>query len=132
MATVSNLTLEALPAQLAVIRLAPGADIPALPLSGDFLSLTSTPDEISIVCAEEVAPTEGATVARGWRALRVDGELDFALIGILAALTTTLAEASVSVFAISTYNTDYLLVKIDAFARAVSALRAAGHTINGA
>lgn len=132
MATISNLSLEALPARLAIVRLPPAAGVPSLPLSGDFLSLTITPDEISIVCPEDAAPAEGAAVAAGWRAFRVLGELDFALIGIMAALTTTLAEAGVSVFAISTYNTDYLLVKADAFVQAVAALRAAGHKVSGA
>jgi hypothetical protein len=132
MSTISNLTLEALPGRFAVVRLPPGAGIPSLPLSGDFLSLTITPDEISIVCAEDVAPTENATAAPGWRALRVVGELDFALTGIMAALATTLAEANVSVFAISTYNTDYLLVKTEVFAQAVIAFRGAGHTVIGA
>lgn len=128
MATSPLLTLHVLAERFAVVRLAPDAGIPALPLSGALLSLTVTPDEISIVCEEGAAP-EGGEIADGWRALKVAGELDFALIGILAGLTTALAQVGVSVFALSTYNTDYLLVREAQLAQAIEALRTAGHTI---
>jgi hypothetical protein len=132
MASLSSLTIEALPTRLAIVRFPPAAGVPQLPLGGAFLSLTITPDEISIVCAEEEIPDGGAAVSSGWRALRVAGELDFSLIGVMAALTSTLSAARVSVFTLSTYNTDYLLVQADGFEGAVAALRAAGHTVNGA
>lgn len=127
----NSLTLEVLAERLAIVRLPPDAPVPQLPLTGPLLSLTVTADEISIVCAEEAAP-ERAEVATGWRALRIAGELDFSLIGIMSALTGVLAAAGVSVFALSTYTTDYLLVREAEFERAVVALRAAGHTIIGA
>lgn len=127
----SRLTLELLAERLAVVRLPPDADVPQLPLGGALLSLTVTRDEISIVCPEDAAP-EGGESATGWRALRVAGELDFSLIGIMAALTSALAQAGVSVFALSTYTTDYLLVREESLEQAVAALRAAGHTVTGA
>lgn len=131
MALTKSLTLEVLQERLAVVRLAPDAPVPQLPLTGPLLSLTITSDEISIVCSEEAAP-EGAEVALGWRGLRVAGELDFALIGIMSALTGALAEAGVSVFALSTYTTDYLLVREAELERAVASLRAAGHIVTEA
>lgn len=130
MASLSGLTLELLAERLAIIRLPPDADVPQLPLSNSLLSLTVTRDEISIVCPEDAAP-EGVESALGWRALRVAGELDFALIGIMASLTGALAAAGVSVFALSTYTTDYLLVREAALDQAVAALRSAGHTVSG-
>ena len=131
MASIAGLTLELLMERLAVIRLPPDADVPQLPLGGSLLSLTVTPDEISIVCPENAAP-EGGERALGWRALRVAGELDFALIGIMATLTGALAEAGVSVFALSTYTTDYLLVREATLDQAITALRSAGHTVTSA
>lgn len=92
-------------------------------------AVTVTPAEISIVCPEEHTP-EGARREDGWRALEVAGPLDFALTGILAALTVPLAEAAVSVFAVSTYDTDYLLVRAGELVEAVRVLEAAGHRVD--
>lgn len=131
MSSDAGLTLHVLAQRFSVVRLEPDAGVPALPLGGALLSLTVTPEEISIVCEEGAAP-EGGEVASSWRVLRVAGELDFALLGILAGLTTTLARAHVSVFALSTYTTDYLLVREPTLPQALAALRAAGHTVSGA
>jgi hypothetical protein len=130
MATLSSLTLELLAERLAIVRLPPDTNVPPLPLDSALLSLTVTRDEISIVLPEDEAP-EGAEITPGWRALRVVGELDFSLVGIMAGLTSALAEAGVSVFALSTFTTDYLLMREDALDKAMAALRAAGHTITG-
>ena len=129
MAPLPGLTLELLAERLAIIRLSPDADMPQLPLGGSLLSLTVTRDEISIVCSEDVAP-DGGERESGWRALRVVGDLDFALIGIMAALSGTLATAGVSLFALSTYTTDYFLVRETDLGQAVMALRSAGYTVN--
>ena len=93
-----------------------------------WLFVGKTDAEISVVCLTADVPH--ATLARedGWRALRVSGVLEFSLVGILASLSGVLAQAGISIFAISTYNTDYLLVKEDAFARACSALADGGYT----
>ena len=90
--------------------------------------MTRTADELSIVCETDYVPSE-VEQESGWRALVVEGRLDFALTGILVSLAAPLADAGVSIFALSTFNTDYLLVRADDLPRAVAALRAAGHRV---
>lgn len=85
------------------------------------MSITRTADELSIVCAEELAPA-GAKIQPGWRAFKVMGPLDFSLTGIIATLTAPLAEAKVSVFTMATYDTDYLLVQEKGLEVAIAAL----------
>ncbi len=126
---MQSLSLQILAAPLAVCRLAANDPLPTWALSGDFLSITRTLDELSIVCPEAQAPP-GVTVERGWRGLKVSGPLDFALVGILARLSGALAAAGISLFAISTYDTDYLLVRQADLPGAVQALRAAGCVVN--
>lgn len=92
-----------------------------------FLSVTD--EEISLVCPERDAPADAEHIDQGWRAFRVAGPLDFSLIGILADLSTALAAAGVGLFAVSTYDTDYLLVKETQLARAEEALTRAGHAV---
>lgn len=122
-----TLTLSVLPETFAVCRLGPAEPIPDWALAANsFLSLTRTSDELSIVCPESAVPGD-VQWERGWRVLKVDGPLDFAHTGILASLTTPLAEAGVSVFAVSTFDTDYLLVKQRVLNRARSVLTRAGH-----
>ena len=120
--------LKRLPYDLTVCKLADGA---AVDLSADFYFLSKTDEELSLVCKTEDAPRE--TVARddGWRAFRIEGVLDFSLIGILSKLTAVLAEEGIGVFAVSTYNTDYILVKEERFAEALEALGKAGYTVVG-
>lgn len=113
---------------LAVCRLPPESALPAPPGGGAFYSVTRTAAETSVVCAADDAPPD-AICRAPWRALRVAGPLDFAEIGILAELTAVLAAARISVFALSTFDTDYLLVAADQAERAAAALRAAGHVV---
>ncbi|MCP3904358.1 MAG: ACT domain-containing protein [Planctomycetes bacterium] len=124
--------LIVLPGRFAVCRLdgdaPPPAWLDALP-PGVFRSVTRTADELSVVCDERVVPVE-TTAARGWACLRVSGTLDFGEVGILADLTAALAGARVSVFAVSTFDTDYLLVRAPDLDAAVHALEAAGHEID--
>lgn len=122
------LMLSVLPETLAVCRLASHAPIPAWTALGALWSITRTPDELSIVCANEGVP-DFVQAERDWRALQVAGPLDFALTGILAAIAGPLAEAQISIFALSTYDTDYVLVRARDLDRAVAALRAAGHHV---
>ena len=122
----TSLTLSLLPENYSICRLGPEAGIPPWALAGDFYSITRTKGELSLVCSEEFVPV-GVQVEKGWRCLQVSGPLDFSLTGILASLTNSLAEAGVSVFAISTFETDYLLVKADNLKRAVLELEEAGH-----
>lgn len=94
-----------------------------------FLSITRTVTELSVVCEEGSVPP-GVRAERGWRALVVEGPLDFSLTGILAGLAQTLAEAGVSIFAISTFETDIILVKEEMLVRAVDALNRAGYELH--
>lgn len=121
-----NLDLTALDGEYAVCRLPAGVELPPVRDAGSFYSVTATADEVSVVCRPEQAP-DGAVVEHGWRALKVDGPLEFELVGILANLAGILAGAKVSVFAISTYDTDYLLTQD--LEGAIAALSAAGHRI---
>jgi hypothetical protein len=105
------LTLYELAETLAVCRLEAGAEIPAWALApGILVSLTRTPDELSLVCPQAAVPAE-ARAERGFRAFKVAGPLDFSLTGVLSGLLAPLADAGVSVFALSTFDTDYLLVR---------------------
>ena len=124
-----NLTLTMIPHKLAVCRLTPEQLDPADFTQSAWWSVTRTADELSIVLPEaDVRPEWQAET--DWRGLKVEGPLDFSLVGILANLSQILADAHVSIFAISTYDTDYILVKAEKVEAAVVALTAAGHTIN--
>jgi hypothetical protein len=122
-----GLPLTLLPARLAVCRLDAHAPLPSWP-RGELVALTRTADELSIVCAEECVPP-GTQIEAGWRALKVAGPLDFSLTGILAAIAAPLAAAKISIFALSTYDTDYVLIKETHVADAIRVLSRAGHTI---
>jgi hypothetical protein len=125
---MSGLTLHVLPERLAVCRLAPDAPVPEPPASAGFWSVTRTGEELSIVLPEDKVQA-GWEAETGWRCLQVEGPLDFGLTGILASLATPLAEAGMSIFALSTYDTDYVLVKEDDLERARRALVASGHQV---
>ena len=123
-----SLTLEILAETLAVCRLDANAALPDWAIAGHFFSLTRTYDELSVVCEAGQVP-EGIQAEKNWRAFRVSGLIDFDLVGILAAVVNPVAEADLGLFAISTFDTDYLLVKSKNFERAVEVLSAAGHVI---
>jgi len=116
------------PETLSVCRLAPGQPWPRPPDDGSLYSATSTGDERSLVCRADLVPA-GARVEAGWRALTVVGPLDFALVGVMAGLTAAVAGAGVSVFVLSTFDTDHLLVRTDDLDTADRALAAAGHSV---
>jgi uncharacterized protein len=97
-----------------------------------MISVTRTPDEVSVVCPEGLAPAgHGESVEGGWRLLSVRGSLAFTLTGIMASLAGSLAAAGVSLFAVSTFDTDHVLVKATDLSRAIAALRDAGHEVHG-
>ena len=123
--------LIVLPDELAIARLDPAAAIPAWTSHGPISSTTRTAEELSLVCAAASVPDD-APAERGWRCLRVAGKLDFSLTGVLASIAGPLADAGVSIFAISTYDTDYILVRGRALPTAIAALTAAGHDVNPA
>lgn len=119
------LTLQLLPGTYAVCRLPPDAPLPSLDGRPGLSSVTRTPEELSVVCREESAP-DACPREAGWRCLRVAGALDMALVGVLSRLTAPLAAAGVPVFAMSTYDTDYLLIPGWSLALGLAALRRAG------
>lgn len=119
------------PEYYAVVRLDPDEDVPAWAWVGAVSSVTRTESELSIVCVEAAVPTE-ASAERGWRMLEVAGPLAFTLTGVLSSLTVPLAAAEIPLFAISTFETDYLLVREPNLARAVAALGDAGHAVDPA
>ena len=123
-----SLTLSLLSGSFGICRLEPEAIIPDWANAGDLISITRTSDELSIVCAEANVP-EGVKADRGWRCLKVEGPLDLSLTGVLASLASPLAEARVNIFAISTFDTDYLLVKEEKISRALEVLIRSGHRL---
>jgi hypothetical protein len=122
------LTLSILPEPLAICRLSPAEDVPDWAMIGEFVSITHTGDELSIVCAAENVPSD-VKADREWRALKVEGPLDLASTGILASLADPLAKAQINIFAVSTFDTDYLLVKEYNLLRACEVLQQAGHDV---
>ena len=123
-----SLELKCLADRLAVCRLEPRSAVPDWVPDTGFASVTRTAGELSLVVPEERVPPD-VRAESGWRALEVRGPLDFSLIGVLASLTAPLASAEVSLLAISTFDTDYVLVRDDRLADALAALRGAGHRV---
>jgi len=123
--------LSVWPERMAIARLDADADVPAWAHGGRFSSITRTPHELSVVCAESGVPT-GVRADRGWRVLAVAGPMDLGEVGVLASLAGPLAGARVSVFAVATHDTDHVLVRDADLARACAALSAAGHRVDGA
>ena len=119
-----NLKLSVLPQTFAICRLEKNTPVPEWALRGSqFSSITASSEEISIVCDETVVPPDVKAV-KGWRAFMVEGQLDLAMTGVIASLTAPLAEAGISVFTLSTFATDYLLVKAERLDDAVDVLSA--------
>lgn len=115
------------PGAFAITRFPSGSTIP-FAAGGAFFSITQTRDELSVVCQQELVPSH-LQAERDRALLRVAGPLDFLLTGVLASLLSPLAEAGISVFALSTHDTDYLLVRQQDLQSAVAALERAGHTV---
>jgi uncharacterized protein len=127
--TAPTIEFTVLEGRLCIAKLPPGSDTPVIE-GGQFVSITSTADEVSIICDERLVPS-GAVVEPGWRAIKVKGPLGFGLNGVLASLLVPLAEAEISVLSVSTYDTDYVLVVESDIERAVRVLVAAGHRLAG-
>ncbi|MEO0828307.1 MAG: ACT domain-containing protein [Cyanobacteria bacterium J06639_16] len=125
---MANLSLMVMAQSLAVCRLPVQAKVPDWAMQGQFFAVTRTPEELSIVCEQAQVPPE-VLYERDWRSLKVLGPLDFSLTGILSAIATPLASAEISIFALSTYDTDYVLIKAEKLDAAVAVLSAAGHTV---
>jgi hypothetical protein len=123
-----KLTILVFPGRFAVCRLAADSPLPPWAQRGGFISLTRTEDELSTVCAEENISAD-VRAERGWRCLKLQGPFAFDEIGVLASVTEPLAQAGISLFAISTFDTDYVLVKEADLERASATLREAGHLV---
>lgn len=123
------MNLHILEPTLSVVKLPITIPIPSWALQSDFFSITRTDEELSIVCSADHVPLNHGhlQVEPNWRCIKIEGFLDFQLVGILASLTAPLAEHEISIFAISTYNTDYLLVKSDTLDKAQTVLENEGH-----
>jgi len=104
-------------------------DISAINLTSDFYFVGKTDEEISLVCKTEDTPQNTIEREDGWRGFRIQGVLDFSLIGILSKLSGILAEHNIGIFAVSTYNTDYILVKEENFERSLKVLITEGYTV---
>jgi hypothetical protein len=127
-ATADRRTLTPLEGTYAVCRLGPDAPLPSWASTGAFRSITRTAEELSVVCRQDAVP-EGVRCERGWRCLRVAGTLDFSLVSVLASLLRPLADAGISAFVVSTFDTDYLLIKGEKLETAGEVLRRAGHVV---
>jgi len=125
----SKLVLSVLEETFSIHRLAPDASLPEAVSECDFYSLSKTTDELSLVCPEHLA-VKSEKSNPDWKCLKVAGPLDFELTGILAGITDVLAKEKLSVFAISTFDTDYILLKKQGLTAAISALERVGYIFN--
>ena len=105
------------------------ADVSDIDMSADFYFVGKTDEELSLVCRTEDTPAKTTARDDRWRGFRIQGMLDFSLIGILSKLAGILAENKIGIFAVSTYNTDYILVKEENFEKALDILSAEGYTV---
>jgi len=126
---MTKLDLVILKKKFAICQLSPKDSIPDLSKLGDFWSITKTEEEISIIIPENLIPNGNCKTEKGWRAIKIIGPLYFSLTGIIASLSTVLAKAGISIFAVSTYNTDYLLVKEKNLEQSKEVLEKNGHKI---
>lgn len=118
--------LKKLPHNLTVCKTQSISDINQ---SADFFFISRTDEELSLVCRTEDVPERALERDDGWRGFRIEGVLDFSLIGILSKLSAVLAENGIGIFAVSTFNTDYILVKEENFDRTMDVLAAAGYEV---
>lgn len=118
--------LKRLDSELTVCKVASADDVD---LSGEFVFVGKTDEEISLVCETRNVPAGVIAREDGWRCFRIQGVLDFSLVGILAKISDVLAAEGIGIFAVSTFNTDYILVKEGNFDRALDALAAAGYSV---
>lgn len=119
-----NMNIKIIDGSFSVLKVKSTADIN---FSKEYTFAAITDEEISLVCKSENAPTAYAEREDGWRCLRIEGTLDFSLIGIIADISKILAENKIGIFVISTYNTDYVLTKANSFDKAVSLLKNNGY-----
>ena len=122
------LTLTVLPDRYAICRFDAKAQVPQWAIGDDFVSVSRTRDELSIICPERNVP-QGTACSGGWRILKCEGPLDYNLIGIVASLAEPLADAGVSIFPLATHDTDYVLIREPQLELAIQALTNYGHAV---
>lgn len=105
------------------------ADLSGIDLNAEFCFIGKTDEELSLVCECDKIPVNAVEVSKGWKAFRIEGVLDFSLIGILSKISSVLAANKIGIFAVSTYNTDYILTKSENYENALKALEDAGYEI---
>lgn len=116
-----KLTMKLFTEKYSVCRLDKNTSIPSWAVRGDFFSITRTEDELSIVCLKVNVPSS-VKCETDWKMLKVEGPLDFSLVGILSSISSLMAKEKISIFALSTYDTDYILVKENDIEAAINAL----------
>jgi len=119
-----SISLHILSYDFSVAQITDPADIP---FSEEFVFAGKTDDELSLVCRTAIVPPNALAREDGWKAIKIQGILDFSLVGILAGIASILSEAKISIFAVSTYNTDYILLKSESLQSAIKALRDNGY-----
>ncbi len=125
MQVAETLTMRLFSGKYAICRLEPTCQTPRWAQNGEFCSVTRTPEELSIVCAEESVP-EQVRCERGWKMLQLAGPIPFTVTGVVAAISEALARNRIGIFVISTYDTDYILVQEHSLDEAIAALQGAG------
>ncbi len=126
MSQAASITLEPLDVGLSVCKV---EDYSQVDICRPFCFTGSTDEEFSLVCPTEMVPENTTERDDGWRAFRIVGVLDFSLVGILAGISAVLAEDKIGLFAVSTYNTDYILTKAENFEKAMDVLKSAGYIV---
>ncbi len=121
-----SLSFRPLELSFAICRFAPTLNLPTWAFEGEFFNITRTLEELSIVCLESQVPPD-VKAEFGWKGFMLEGPFDFGLTGILSSVLLPLAEAQIGIFALSTFDTDYVLVKEEHFERALETLERAGH-----
>lgn len=124
-----KLTMKLLKEKYSVCRFDKNNTIPTWAANGDFFSITKTEDELSIVCLKDNVPN-GVKCETDWKILKVEGPLDFSLVGILSSISSLMAREKISIFALSTYDTDYILIKENDIDAAINTLIKNNYAVN--
>ena len=120
------MTIETINREFSVCKV---DDLSRFDFTDEFYFIGKTDEEISLVCGSQSVPRNASACDDGWRAFRIQGVLDFSLVGVLSKLSALLAENGIGIFAVSTYNTDYIFTKAENFERAVAVLAADGYEV---
>jgi hypothetical protein len=120
------MTLQKLPHDFSICQIENTSQID---FSADFVFVSKTDGEISLVCESGLTPASALAAEHGWKALRIAGILDFGMVGVIAKISGILAREGISVFVVSTYNTDYILLRAHDFEKGICLLRDEGYVV---